>query len=246
MTVFTLNAFDNGYFKDGKPTNPFDKFCFNSWLNNGIDVKVFDYTSPEVIEAKNKYDKILRIQRDLRIVCDVIRLYILSLYPNMLYIDTDVCLIDKSILDEVSKIDDLAFSRGYYYFIWNGSRTDKVKTLLEWYEKQEELKADKNTFISPTELKCGISCSKIDSGKIIHIAKFTKNNKIYLADSEKDVIKNVNKYNHFVKIGGRRILNVDGKEVVVNGIPQNLPEPLQTMIINSLVNPERYYELISK
>ena len=164
----------------------------------------------------------------------------------MLYIDTDVCLIDKSILDEVSKIDDLAFSRGYYYFIWNGSRTDKVKTLLEWYEKQEELKADKNTFISPTELKCGISCSKIDSGKIIHIAKFTKNNKIYLADSEKDVIKNVNKYNHFVKIGGRRILNVDGKEVVVNGIPQNLPEPLQTMIINSLVNPERYYELISK
>ena len=54
MTIFTVNPFDDGYFVDGKPVSKFQQFCMRSWERMGCEIKVFDYKSPEVIEAKEK------------------------------------------------------------------------------------------------------------------------------------------------------------------------------------------------
>ena len=50
MTIFTVNPLNDNYLNQ-----PFIKFCMKTWEKVGFPIKVFDYNSKEVKEAKEKY-----------------------------------------------------------------------------------------------------------------------------------------------------------------------------------------------
>lgn len=138
MTIFTVNPFDDGYFVDGKPVSKFHQFCMRSWERLGCEIKVFDYNSPEVIEAKEKYklwiDSAIKkgfSSKFLSIASDPIRLYILSLYDDLLYFDTDIYVTDPTFLKELE--NETAFKiRGHNFCaVYNGKRKDIAKRILD-------------------------------------------------------------------------------------------------------------------
>lgn len=151
MTVFTVNPFDDGYFADGKPVNKFQQFCMRSWERLGCEIKVFDYNSPEVIEAKEKYklwiDSAVK-KGCISIASDPIRLYILSLYEDLLYFDTDVYVADPVRLKELE--NETTFKIRYHNFcmIHNGRRRDIARRILDECYMTDEVKGDKKVIKS--------------------------------------------------------------------------------------------------
>lgn len=150
MTVFTVNPFDDGYFVDGKPVDKFQQFCMRSWERLGCEIKVFDYNSPEVIEAKEKYklwvDSAVKrglTSRFLSIASDAIRLYILSLYDDLLYFDTDIYVADPVQLKRLTA--ETAFKiRGHNFCaVHNGKRKDIAKKILDECYMTDKTKGDK-------------------------------------------------------------------------------------------------------
>lgn len=137
MTIFTINGWDNNYFQNGEPTNPFHKFCMNSWKRADVDIKVFDYNSPEIKEAKIIYKDWIEsaVSRDRKnIAADAMRLYILSLYPNMLYLDTDVYMIQGDWLKQLEQEKNFnVFCKRMFCAIYNGEDLETPKQMLEYY-----------------------------------------------------------------------------------------------------------------
>lgn len=147
MTVFTVNPFDDGYFADGKPVNKFQQFCMRSWERLDCEIKVFDYNSPEVIEAKEKYK--LWIDSAVKkgwvsVASDPIRLYILSLYEDLLYFDTDIYVADPVKLKELAS--ETTFKIRYHNFciVHNGRRRDIAKRILSECYMTDNVKKDKS------------------------------------------------------------------------------------------------------
>lgn len=150
MTIFTVNPFDDGYFVDGKPVDKFQQFCMRSWERLGCEIKVFDYNSPEVIEAKEKYklwvDSAVKKgteSRFLSIASDPIRLYILSLYEDLLYFDTDFYVADPTVLKKLE--DETSFKIRCHNFcaVHNGKRKDIAKKILNECYMTDKTKGDK-------------------------------------------------------------------------------------------------------
>lgn len=135
ITCFTINAFDNGYYKDGLPV---DKANRKMWLHNVekfgniFDFKVFDYNHPLVIECKEKYKEFFdREEIWISIKADIIRLYILSKLPYHLYIDDDTILCNNFKIEDE---EDYFFSiYGAFCCIYNGNNLDVFKKILEIY-----------------------------------------------------------------------------------------------------------------
>ena len=154
ITCFTINAFDNGYYKDGLPVDEANK---KMWLYNVknyshiFDFKVFDYTHPLVIECKEKYkDFFEREDIWLNIKSDIIKFYILSKLPYHLYIDDDVVLQDECSNLLFSNFNNASFDNGNLGIIYNGSDLDVFKEMLDFYPfKDEQLKnnSDYNSYI---------------------------------------------------------------------------------------------------
>ena len=150
MTVFTVNPFDDGYFIDGKPTSKFQQFCMRSWERLGYEIKVFDYNSPEVIEAKEKYklwvDSAVKrglTSKFLSIASDAIRLYILSLYDDLLYFDTDIYVADPIVLKELENETSFKIRCHNFCAVHNGKRKDIAKKILDECYMTDETKGDK-------------------------------------------------------------------------------------------------------
>ena len=149
ITCFTINAFDNGYYKDGLPVDEANR---KMWLHNVekyshiFDFKVYDYTHPLVIECKEKYKEFFdRKEIWPTIKTDVIRLYILSKLPYHLYIDDDVVLLGSFKIEDE---EDYFFSDiDPFCCIYNGNSLDVFKKILEIYpfdDKQlEEIEINK-------------------------------------------------------------------------------------------------------
>lgn len=136
MTIFTTNPFDDGYFVDGKPVSKFQQFCMRSWERMECEIKVFDYKSPEVIEAKEKckewVENALKINHK-PIASDAIRLYILSLYPDLLYFDTDVYISDPSVMQTMIGEETFRIRNKNFCIVHNGKRQDIAKKIVEEY-----------------------------------------------------------------------------------------------------------------
>lgn len=151
MTVFTVNPFDDGYFVDGKPVSKFQQFCMRSWERLGCQIKVFDYNSPEVIEAKEKcklwIDSAVK-KGFVSVASDAIRLYILSLYDDLLYFDTDIYVADPTVLKELE--NETIFKIRYHNFcvVHNGKRKDIAKKILDECYMTDEVKGDKKVIES--------------------------------------------------------------------------------------------------
>lgn len=147
MTVFTVNAFDNGYFVDGKPANKFQQFCMKSWERLGYEIKVFDYNSPEVNEAKEKYklwiDSAVK-KRHMSIASDAIRLYILSLYDDLLYFDTDIYVADPIVLKELENETTFKIRSHNFCVVHNGKRKDIAKKILNECYMTDKTKVDRH------------------------------------------------------------------------------------------------------
>jgi len=140
ITCFTVNAFDDGYYKDGLPVDEANRkmWLYNVEKNSHIfDFKVYDYTHPLVIECKEKYKEFFD-REDIwpSIKTDVIRLYILSKLPYHLYIDDDVVLLDNF---EIENEEDYFFSDiDTFCCIYNGSNLDVFKEILEIYPFEDK------------------------------------------------------------------------------------------------------------
>lgn len=168
MTVFTINPFDDGYFIDGKPASKFQQFCMRSWERLGCEIKVFDYNSPEVIEAKEKCSKWVDSALKLKgaqakpIASDAIRLYILSLYPDMLYMDTDVYIADASVMKTVIDEEIFRIRSHNFCIVHNGKRTDIAKKIFDEYYTTDDVKGDKK-IIESSEFLSSIKSIPNDS-----------------------------------------------------------------------------------
>lgn len=146
MTVFTVNPFDDGYFVDGKPVSKFQQFCMRSWERLGCEIKVFDYKSPEVIEAKEKYklwiDNAVK-KKHMSIASDAIRLYILSLYDDLLYFDTDIYVADPAVLKELENETTFKIRSHNFCMVHNGKRKDIAKKILDECYMTDKTKGDR-------------------------------------------------------------------------------------------------------
>lgn len=187
MTIFTVNAFDNGYFVDGKPASKFQQFCMKSWERLGCEIKVFDYNSPEVIEAKEKYklwiDSAVKAG-NYETASDAIRLHILSLYEELLYLDTDVYIADATRLKEL--INETTFKIRFHNFciVHNGKRRDKARKILEENYMTDEVKKDMKIITNNEEL---LSLKHIQNGYTwLHIPRVENENwdNIYVETSD--------------------------------------------------------------
>lgn len=149
MTIFTVNPFDDGYFDNQTGAKgAVIKLCRSSWERSCYPVKIFDFTSDEVIEAKEKYKD--WIASSLRQgfksrATDAIRLYILSLYPDLLYMDTDCYIMDSKRLSLVAKDKDFSILGNLLCAVHNGEDLSTPKKILdEVYAKETEARGDKD------------------------------------------------------------------------------------------------------
>lgn len=138
ITLFTLDL----KFEDDKPSQtidaPLHKLCLSTWSkikayfeNKGYEVetKIYKRTDPEFIYV---YDNILKDVTPIKKGwwSDVFRMYILSKYPNHIWLDWDVFILDNFELNE-----NIPFLMKTYYFIYNGTNLDLFKTIYEAYDK---------------------------------------------------------------------------------------------------------------
>lgn len=144
--VFTINALDNNYFSNGRPTGELENICFNSWTRL-FDVKVFDFNSPEIKECKEVYKDYLSLclqKKSITCYSDVLRMYILSLYPNSLYFDTDMYLTNPKELN----FNSCGWkTNGCFSLIYNGYETDRAASILNIYKNSQKVLRDKGMMI---------------------------------------------------------------------------------------------------
>ena len=255
MTIFTINAFDDGYFKDGYFTGRVQNFCFNSWLKNGIDVKIFDYNSPEVIEAKEIFKDYINVCLETNsanskaCATDPIKFYILSLYPNMLYVDTDLYLYN---INEEKFRDK--FSMNSFFAIYNGTETYKAKKFLELFKDLKEKKISYDFF--DNDWKTVIEYDKL-KGFYYNLTWCDSQNKSLIVKKAEDIIENLDKYRNFITLDAftkkdicknKAINFLNGldnlnfrKDLNLKCLPTN-PKELVEFCANSTTNPEAYYD----
>lgn len=155
MTIFTVNLLNNNYIQQ-----PFIKFCMNTWEKSGLEIKVFDFNSPEVKEAKEKYktwiDSALN-SKDVNktaIASDPIRLYILSLYEDMLYLDTDMILMRADVLKQIALEKHFSIYGGSNFFcVHNGKDLQTPRKILERCYNTDKFTNDKNIVSSLKDLE---------------------------------------------------------------------------------------------
>lgn len=190
MTVFTVNPFDDGYFVDGKPVDKFQQFCMRSWGRLGCEIKVFDYNSPEVIEAKEKYklwiDSAVK-KGCISIASDPIRLYILSLYEDLLYFDTDVYVADPVRLKELKNEITFKIRCHNFCIVHNGKRRDIAKKILDECYMTDKVKGDKKV-IEGSELCLSLPFIQ-NNGTWIHCPRIDNKNWDNLYIENNDEIK---------------------------------------------------------
>lgn len=148
MTIFTVNPFDDGYFDNQTGAKgTVIKLCRSSWEKSGYPVKIFDFSSEEVIEAKEKYKEWIASSLEQGFksrAADAIRLYILSLYPDLLYMDTDCYIMDYKRLSIVSKDKEFSILGNLLCAVHNGEDLDTPKKMLdEVYGKESVARGDK-------------------------------------------------------------------------------------------------------
>lgn len=246
MTVFTINAFDNGYFKDGKPADEIQRICFNSWLNNGIDVKVFDYNSPEVIEAKIKFksyiDKAIFYGLN-SYAADAIRFYILSLYPDMLYIDTDLYYTGNDFSD----LGNEAQFQGHGFFaIYNGKQTELFREFSEEMFSSNRIMLDNLFFDKYDEESVTLFGRKIKAmnKKGLHLPMLDRGKEInyFIGDIEdtEDVRKGYNYY--LVSPVDKKIKEILKSKKIdhVKLFPQNMPKEDLRCFLKYMKNGGKY------
>lgn len=152
MTIFTVNPFDDGYFDNQTGAKgTVAKLCRKSWERSGYPVKIFDFSSEEVVEAKEKYKGWITSSLDQgykSMATDAIRLYILSLYPDMLYLDTDCYIMDYKRLARVAKDKEFSILGNLFCAIHNGEDIETpAKILDEIYGKETVARGDKSVIL---------------------------------------------------------------------------------------------------
>ena len=138
MTIFTVNYRDDGYFDGNIPARPFQKICFRTWKDTGEPVKVFDSRSQEVIRAKEIFSEYLleAEKKSIALCSDPVKLYICSLYPEYLYLDTDVYLNGNVLsgwLSENENGKDFCTRGSSFYCIWSGKEKKRDLSVLNKY-----------------------------------------------------------------------------------------------------------------
>lgn len=165
MTLFTVNPFDDGYYKNGEPSRDVEKICFRRWKKLFPNLKVFDYNSKEIQEAiklfPNTYAACLEDSSEKCVFGDIARLYILSKYEDHIYFDNDL----YPITDRIWVGDDFSCYYNCFMLTSNGKDLETAKKLLEqyddnnvpdnlreWYDKKILEKAN----VVPNELKADV------------------------------------------------------------------------------------------
>ena len=187
MTFFTINAYDNNYFINKEPFNEIEKICFNSWKEK-VEVKVFDFNSEEVKCCAEKYNEIYTKALEQRKECcfaDIVRLYILSIYPEHFYFDCDIYLKEKPTI--LSNNFQLALGRSFQ-LMYNGNDLETAKKLLSFYNN--EILRDKQVVNGKR------FCSMPNNNNFIHLCGFDKEpNGAYSA-----IINNLKELDNILKL----------------------------------------------
>jgi hypothetical protein len=202
ITCFTVNAFDDGYYKDGLPVDEANK---KMWLYNVenyshiFDFKIYDYTHPLVIECKEKYKEFFdREEIWTSVKTDVIRLYILSKLPYHLYIDDDVVLLDNF---EIKDEEDYFFSdMDTFCCIYNSNNLDVFKKILEMYPfDDEQLEQIETKFIIKDDRK------KLTKEEYIHDINYKRSDNVlfckmcnFISLNKKSIYNKIVKHYNYV------------------------------------------------
>ena len=133
MTIFTVNVLNDNYLD-----KPFHKFCISTWKKSGFPVKIFNYNSDEVKEAKEKYKTWIKsalnssLENKVAIAYDPIRLYILSLYEDMMYFDADIIVMKSKALSKIAEEKHFSiYGGGNFFCIHNGKDLETPKKILD-------------------------------------------------------------------------------------------------------------------
>lgn len=144
MTIFTVNPLNDNYLNQ-----PFIKFCMSTWEKAEFPIKVFDYNSKEVKEAKEKYKIWIQsalnsnVDNKIAIAFDPIRLYILSLYEDMMYFDTDMIVMKADALRKIAKEEDFrVFGGNNFFCVHNGKDIKTPKLILDRCYCTDKVKRD--------------------------------------------------------------------------------------------------------
>lgn len=144
MTIFTVNPLNDNYLNQS-----FIKFCMSTWEKAGFPIKVFDYNSKEVKEAKEKYKIWIQsalnsdLDNKIAIAFDPIRLYILSLYKDMMYFDTDMIVMKADALRKIAQEEDFrVFGGNNFFCVHNGKDIKTPKLILDRCYCTDKVKRD--------------------------------------------------------------------------------------------------------
>lgn len=251
MTIFTMNAFKNDYIN-----NPILKEIMKTWEKLEYPVKIFNYNSPEVIDAKKLYDKyIVNCVKNnlLNFATDPIRLYILSKYKDYLYLDTDLACINNNVnkfLSEIESNKHTVFGDGFY-FLYSGEDNFFFKDILNTYYTKPAIIKDENILESYGN---GIKLKDELKNNFIHLHHISKlfngNLKDYAYfDENSNLQKNIDKLlkcktlfisTNNVKQKNLKILKEIKNAAYLSGIRQNY------LIIEGLSQCQYLYKYLSK
>lgn len=174
MTIFTVNPADDGYFDGDEPGGELERLCMATWRRTKYPVRVFSFDSPEVIEAKREFPEWTEAALEaghIPMLCDMIRLYIMSLYPGMMYLDTDVYIRDPgSFASDIENDRDFRIVGNNFFCVHNGQDTETARGILERNYRTGDIVLDK--VVARKELERGLR--KWEGGKrqILHFPQF--------------------------------------------------------------------------
>lgn len=186
MTFFTVNPFDDGYFKDGMPTRRIEKICFRKWKKLHPDLVVLDYNSDEVKEAIRRYPKLYKkcseVEKEKCVFADVVRLIALTKHEDWCYFDCDLY-----------PIDDFIEGTGLYYncfMLMNISKQDAEK-LLRCYDDNDLPDNLFDIYDKKIIAKSGIQFSQLNA-HVLHLSGVDVNpHYMTVADTAEDYEKAV-------------------------------------------------------
>lgn len=171
ITFFTVNAFNNDYFRNGKPSKIIEKISFDSWGKN-YEVKVFDYNSDVVKDCINEYKDIYNFcqihPHQKCIFADIVRLYVLTKYKYHFYFDCDLYLLQLNLRD----LYHFQASNGFMA-MYNGEDLETAKRLLQVYRTDNILKSKNEMFRDKDIIKkSGLHIPPIKDFKYLHLTGF--------------------------------------------------------------------------
>lgn len=174
MTIFTVNPVDDGYFEGDEPRGELERLCMATWRRTKFPVRVFDFSSPEVMEAKREFPEWTEAALEaghIPMLSDMIRLYIMSLYPDMMYMDTDVYIRNPgSFASDIENDRSFRIVGNNFFCMRNGQDTKTARGILERNYRTGSLALDKA--VARRELDRGLM--KWEGGKrqILHFPQF--------------------------------------------------------------------------